>query len=162
MPMMPERVKYRKMHRGSRAGLATRGNTVAFGEYGLKAIDNGLIRSNHIEACRVAMVRRLRGAGKLWINIFPHKPVTKKPAETRMGKGKGDLDHWVAVIKRGRILFEVSGVPEDFAKALLEQANVAVVPGLPFGCDKNVRLSFATSMQNITEGLNRLEKWLAG
>ncbi len=119
MALLPKRVKYRKSQKGKCRGVASSGSRLAFGEYGLKAIDNGLIRSNHLEACRVAMVRKLRGAGKLWINIFPHKPVTKKPAETRMGKGKGDLDHWVAVIKRGRVIFEVSGVPEDFAKNLL-------------------------------------------
>ncbi|MEI8012295.1 MAG: 50S ribosomal protein L16 [Candidatus Omnitrophota bacterium] len=119
MALMPKRVKYRKAQKGKCRRIATTGSKLSFGEYGLKALDNGLIRSNHIEACRVAMVRKLRGAGKLWINIFPHKPVTKKPAETRMGKGKGDLDHWVAVIKRGRVIFEISGVPEDFAKSLL-------------------------------------------
>jgi len=119
MAILPKRVKYRKSQKGKCRGIAFSGSRLSFGEYGLKAIENGLIRSNHIEACRVAMVRKLRGAGKLWINIFPHKPVSKKPAETRMGKGKGDLDHWVAVIKRGRILFEISGVPEDFAKNLL-------------------------------------------
>ena len=119
MALVPKRVKYRKSQKGKCRGVASSGDRLAFGEYGLKSIDNGLIRSNHLEACRVAMVRKLRGAGKLWINVFPHKPVTKKPAETRMGKGKGDLDHWVAVIKRGRIIFEISGVPEDFAKSLL-------------------------------------------
>ena len=119
MAVMPKRVKYRKSQKGKCRGVSNRGDRLNFGEVGLKAIDNGRVRSNHIEACRVAMVRKLRGAGKLWINIFPHKPVTKKPAETRMGKGKGDLDHWVAVVKRGRILFEISGVPEDFAKNLL-------------------------------------------
>ena len=119
MALLPKRVKYRKAQKGKCRGVASSGSRLAFGEYGLKAIDNGLIRSNHLEACRVAMVRKLRGAGKLWINVFPHKPVTKKPAETRMGKGKGELDHWVAVIKRGRVIFEISGVPEDFAKSLL-------------------------------------------
>ncbi len=119
MALMPKRVKYRKAQKGKCRGVATSGDRLAFGEYGLKVLENGRIRSNHIEACRVAMVRKLRGAGKLWINIFPHKPVTAKPAETRMGKGKGDLDHWVAVVKRGKILFEISGVPEDFAKNLL-------------------------------------------
>ncbi len=119
MAILPKRVKYRKAQKGKCRGISSSGCRLAFGEYGLKAIENGLIRSNHIEACRVAMVRKLRGAGKLWINIFPHKPVSKKPAETRMGKGKGDLDHWVAVIKRGRVVFEIGGVPEDFAKNLL-------------------------------------------
>lgn len=119
MALMPKRVKYRKDQKGKCRGVATSGDRLSFGEYGLKVLENGRIRSNHIEACRVAMVRKLRGAGKLWINVFPHKPVTSKPAETRMGKGKGDLDHWVAVVKRGKILFEISGVPEDFAKDLL-------------------------------------------
>jgi large subunit ribosomal protein L16 len=118
MALMPKRVKYRKSQKGKCRGLSTRGDRLAFGEFGLKVLDNGRIRANHIEACRVALVRKLRGAGKLWINVFPNKPVTKKPAETRMGKGKGDLDHWVVIVKRGRILFEISGVPEDFAKNL--------------------------------------------
>ena len=116
---MPKRVKYRKAQKGKNRGIATKGNQLSFGEYGLKALENGLIKSNHIEASRVVIARKLRGAGKLWINIFPHKPVTKKPAETRMGKGKGDLDHWVAATKRGRVLFELGGVPEDFAKSVL-------------------------------------------
>ena len=119
MVLLPRKVKYRQAQKGKIRGIATSGNKVHFGEYGLKAIENGLIRSNHIEACRVVVARKMKGAGKLWINIFPHKPVSKKPAETRMGKGKGDLDHWVAVIKRGRVLFEISGVPEDFAKMVL-------------------------------------------
>ncbi len=119
MVLLPRKVKYRKSQKGKMRGIATSGNKIHFGEYGLKAIENGLVRSNHIEACRVVVARKMKGAGKLWINIFPHKPVTKKPAETRMGKGKGDLDHWVAVIKRGKVLFEISGVPEDFAKMVL-------------------------------------------
>ncbi|MCK4882718.1 MAG: 50S ribosomal protein L16 [Candidatus Omnitrophica bacterium] len=119
MVLLPRKVKYRKAQKGKIRGIATSGNKVHFGEYGLKAIENGLIRSNHIEACRVVVARKMKGAGKLWINIFPHKPVSKKPAETRMGKGKGDLDHWVAVIKRGKVVFEISGVPEDFAKMVL-------------------------------------------
>lgn len=119
MVLLPRKVKYRKSQKGKMRGIATSGNKIHFGEYGLKAIENGLVRSNHIEACRVVVARKMKGAGKLWINIFPHKPVTKKPAETRMGKGKGDLDHWVAVIKRGKVMFEISGVPEDFAKIVL-------------------------------------------
>ena len=119
MALMPKRVNYRKSQKGKCRGISTRGDRLSFGEYGLKSLENGRVRANHIEACRVALVRKLRGAGKLWINVFPHKPVTKKPAETRMGKGKGDLDHWVVIIKRGRILCEISGVPEDFAKNLL-------------------------------------------
>ena len=119
MALMPRKIKYRKSQKGKIRGIATSGNKMHFGEYGLKAIENGLIRSNHIEACRVVVARKMKGVGKLWINIFPHKPVTKKPAETRMGKGKGELDHWVAVIKRGKVVFEISGVPEDFAKMVL-------------------------------------------
>jgi large subunit ribosomal protein L16 len=119
MGILPKKVKYRKSQKGKIRGISTSGNRIHFGEYGLKALENGLIRSNHIEACRVIVARKMKGAGKMWINIFPHKPVTKKPAETRMGKGKGDLDHWVAVVKRGKVVFEVSGVPHDFAKYVL-------------------------------------------
>lgn len=118
MAVIPRRVKYRKSQRGKNRGLAIRGSFLTFGEYGLKALENGIIRSNHIEAARIVVARKSRGAGKLWIKIFPHKPVTKKPAETRMGKGKGDLDHWVAAVKRGKVLFEMSGVPEEFAKQI--------------------------------------------
>ena len=118
MAVIPRRVKYRKSQRGKNRGIATRGSFLIFGEYGLKALENGIIRSNHIEAARIVVARKSRGAGKLWIKIFPHKPVTKKPAETRQGKGKGDLDHWVALIKRGKVLFEMSGVPEEFAKQI--------------------------------------------
>lgn len=116
---MPKRVKYRKSQKGKNRGIAIRGSELRFGEYGLKAIDNGLIKTNHIEAARVVVARKSRGLGRLWITIFPHKPVTKKPAETRMGKGKGDVDHWVCQIKRGKILFELGGVPEDFARQIL-------------------------------------------
>ena len=118
MILNPRKVKYRKTQKGKIRGIATTGGKMNFGEYGLKAIENGLIQSRHIEASRVVIARKLKGAGKLWINIFPHKPVTKKPAETRMGKGKGDLSHWVAVIKRGKVMFELSGIPEDFAKSV--------------------------------------------
>ncbi len=118
MVLMPKRVKYRKSQKGKTRGLGTRGSELNFGEYGLKAIENGFVRSNHIEAARVIVARKSKGAGRLWIRIFPHKPITKKPAETRMGKGKGDLDHWVAVAKRGNILFEIGGVPEDFARVI--------------------------------------------
>lgn len=117
MVMMPKRVKYRKAQRGSRAGLATRGSEISFGEFGLKALGNGWIKNTQIEAARVALTRRLRRGGKLWIRIFPDKPVTKKPAETRQGKGKGDLDHWVAVVKRGKILFELGGISEEMARS---------------------------------------------
>lgn len=116
--LMPRKVKYRKAQKGKNRGIATRGSSLSFGEYGLKSLDNGLLRANHIEAARVAAARKMKGAGKLWINVFPAKPVTKKPAETRMGKGKGDLDHWVCPVKRGKILFEMGGIPEEFARGI--------------------------------------------
>ncbi len=118
MAIMPRRVKYRKMQRGKLRGIATRGNTLTFGEFGLKAIENGMIKSNHIEASRVVIARKSHGAGKLWINIFPSKPVTKKPPETRMGKGKGELHHWACPIRRGKVIFEMAGIPEAFAKQI--------------------------------------------
>lgn len=122
MAMMPKRVKYRKAQRGSRAGISTRGSEISFGEFGLKALENAWIKNNQIEAARVVLTRRLRQGGKLWIRIFPDKPVTKKPAETRMGKGKGDLDHWVSVVKRGKVLFELAGVPEELARQVFRLA----------------------------------------
>ena len=118
MQLMPRKIKFRKAQKGKNRGVATTGNRLNFGEYGLKSLENGLIRGNHLEACRVAIAKKTKGAGKLWINIFPHKPVTKKPAETRMGKGKGEPDHWVANVRRGRVLLEMSGIPEDFAKSI--------------------------------------------
>jgi large subunit ribosomal protein L16 len=116
MVMMPKRVKYRKLQRGSRRGLATTGIDLAFGEYGLKSLENGWLKNTQIEAVRVILARQLHKGGKLWIRAFPDKSVTKKPAEVRMGKGKGDLDHWVAVVKRGRVIFELGGVPEEYAR----------------------------------------------
>jgi len=121
--LMPKRVKYRKVHRGRLKGRATRGTTVVFGEYGLQALEPHWITSRQIEAARRAIVRHVRRGGKLWIRIFPDKPVTAKPAETRMGGGKGALSHWVAVVKPGRILFEISGVPEDVAREALRLAG---------------------------------------
>ncbi|MCB9757225.1 MAG: 50S ribosomal protein L16 [Candidatus Omnitrophica bacterium] len=118
MKLLPSRVKYRKVQKGKNRGIATRGARLTQGEFGLKALDNGMIRSNHMEASRVVVARKLHGAGKLWIKIFPCKPITKKPAETRMGKGKGDLDHWSAPVQRGKILFEMGGVPEELAKSI--------------------------------------------
>ena len=108
--LMPKRVKFRKQQRGNRRGIATRGATVAFGEYGLQTLDPAWITNRQIEAARVAMTRHIKRGGKVWIRIFPDKPVTKKPAETRMGKGKGNPEEWVAVVKPGRILFELEGV----------------------------------------------------
>jgi len=116
MVMMPKRVKYRKLQKGNRRGIATTGATLAFGEYGLKVLENGWIKNTQIEAVRVILARKLNRGGKMWIRIFPDKSITKKPAEVRMGKGKGDLDHWVCVVKRGRILFELGGIPEEYAK----------------------------------------------
>ena len=119
MLLMPKRVKYRKTQKGKSRGIAVKGSQMHFGEYGLKALENGFIPARQLEASRVVVARKLRGTGKLWINAFPQKSITKKPAETRMGKGKGDLDHWVAVVRRGKVVFELGGVPEDFAKQIL-------------------------------------------
>jgi len=116
MVLIPKRVKYRKLQKGNRRGISTAGSELAFGEFGLKVLENGWIKNNQIEAVRVILARRLHKGGKLWIRIFPDKSITKKPAEVRMGKGKGDVDHWVCVVKRGRILFELGGVPEEFAR----------------------------------------------
>jgi len=116
MPLMPKRVKYRKLQKGHRRGVATSGAVLAFGEYGLKSLENGWLKNTQIEAVRVIIARQLSKGGKLWIRPFPDKSITKKPAEVRMGKGKGDLDHWVAIIKRGKILFELGGIPEEYAK----------------------------------------------
>ncbi|MCM8800148.1 MAG: 50S ribosomal protein L16 [Candidatus Omnitrophica bacterium] len=118
MVLMPKRVKFRKSQRGKRKGISTCANRVDFGEYGLKALQNAWFTNNQIEACRVMLARQLRKGGKFWIRVFPDKSVTKKPAETRMGKGKGELDHWVCVVKRGRILFEIGGVPEEYARRI--------------------------------------------
>src|SRR2546430_12442604 len=111
--LMPKKTKFRKVHRGRRAGYASGQTAVQFGDYGLKAMDAGWITNRQIEAARVAMTRKIKRGGKVWINIFPDKPVTKKPAETRMGSGKGSPEGWVAVIKPGRVMFELAGVPEQ-------------------------------------------------
>ncbi len=122
MPVMPKRTKYRKMQKGRNRGYATRGNKVNEGEYGLQATTAGWIKSNQIEAARVAMTRFIKRGGKVWIKIFPDKPITKKPAETRMGKGKGAPEYWVAVVKPGRVMFEIEGVTEDVAKEAMRLA----------------------------------------
>ena len=122
MPLMPARVKYRKMHRSSRAGLATRGHSVAFGEYGLQALERCWLDTKQIEAARVAVTRFMKRRGKVWIRIFPQKSYTKKPLETRMGKGKGPLESWVAVIRPANVLFEVDGVTEAVARESLRLA----------------------------------------
>lgn len=121
--LLPKRVKYRRVHRGRMKGKATRGNTVTYGEFGIVATEPCWIKSNQIESARIAINRHLRRGGKVWIKIFPDKPVTQKPAETRMGSGKGSPEFWVAVVKPGRVLFEVAGVPETEAREALRLAG---------------------------------------
>lgn len=128
--LMPKRVKHRKQFRGSMSGKATRGNTITYGEYGIISTEPCWIKANQIEAARVAMTRYIKRGGKVWIKIFPDKPVTAQPAETRMGKGKGNLEYWVAVVKPGRVMFEISGVSEEIAKEALRLA----VHKLPIKC----------------------------
>ncbi|AEY64724.1 MULTISPECIES: 50S ribosomal protein L16 [Eubacteriales] len=120
--LMPKRVKHRRVHRGRMTGKATRGNFVSNGEFGIQALEPAWITSNQIEAARIAMTRFIKRGGKVWIKIFPDKPVTKKPAETRMGSGKGSPEYWVAVVKPGRVLFEIAGVPEETAREALRLA----------------------------------------
>jgi len=121
--LIPKRVKYRRQHRGRMTGRALRGNTISYGEYGLMATEPCWITNRQIEAARIAMTRYMRRGGKVWIKIFPDKPVTAKPAETRMGSGKGSPEYWVAVVKPGRIMFEISGVDEEIAKEALRLAS---------------------------------------
>jgi large subunit ribosomal protein L16 len=121
--LMPKRVKHRKQMRGTMKGKANSGNTITYGEYGIVAVEPCWIKSNQIEAARVAMTRYIKRFGKVWIKIFPDKPVTAKPAETRMGSGKGALEYWVAVVKPGRVLFEIAGVPEETAREALRLAT---------------------------------------
>lgn len=140
--LQPKRVKYRKVHRGRRKGLAQSGDTIAFGDYGLRAEEPAWITARQIEATRRVLVRHLQRGGKLWIRVFPDKSVTKKPAETRMGSGKGAPDHWVAVVKRGRILFEISGVKENVASEAVHSASYK----LP------IATSFVTREKHKVEG----------
>ena len=121
--LMPKRVKRRRVHRGSMAGKAQKGNTITYGDYGLVALEPAWITSNQIEAARIAINRSIKRGGKVWIKIFPHKPVTQKPAETRMGAGKGSPEYWVAVVKPGRVMFEMSGVSEDKAREAMRLAQ---------------------------------------
>ena len=123
MPLMPKRTKHRKVQKGRNRGQATRGTTVSHGEFGLQAVEAGLITGNQIEAARVAMTRYMRRDGKVWIKIFPDKPVTRKPAGTRMGKGKGNTEFWVAAVKPGRVMFEIAGVSETTAREALRLAK---------------------------------------
>ena len=120
--LLPKRVKYRRVHRGRLKGKATRGNTVTYGDFGLQALEPAWITSNQIEAARVAMTRYTKRGGKVWIKIFPDKPITEKPAETRMGSGKGSPEYWVAVVKPGRVMFEIAGVSEEVAREALRLA----------------------------------------
>ncbi len=122
MALMPKRTKFRKSQRGSRKGNATRGNRVNFGEFGLQTLERGWITSQQIESCRVAINRHMKRRGKIWIRIFPHKPVSSRPPETRMGKGKGAPELWVAVVRPGHVLFEVGGITESLAKEALRRA----------------------------------------
>ena len=121
--LSPKRVQHRKQHRGRRAGDARGGVRVQFGDYGLKAVERGWVSNRQIEAARIAMTRKIKRGGKVWINVFPDKPVTQKPAETRMGSGKGNPEGWVAVVKPGRVMFELAGVPEPLAREALRLAG---------------------------------------
>jgi large subunit ribosomal protein L16 len=140
--LMPKRVKYRRVHRGRLKGTATRGNTITYGQYGLVALEPAWITSNQIEAARVAMTRYIRRGGKVWIKIFPDKPITEKPAETRMGSGKGSPEYWVAVVKPGRVLFEMDGVAPEIAKEAMRLASHK----LPIKC------KFVTKEETVEEG----------
>ncbi len=120
--LMPKKVKHRKTHRGRLTGEAKGGSRISFGEYGIQALEPGWVTARQIEAARIAMTRHVKRGGKVWINVFPDKPVTEKPAETRMGSGKGNPERWVAVVKPGRVMFELAGVPEDLARGAMERA----------------------------------------
>ena len=135
--LLPKRVKYRRVHRGRLKGKATRGNTVSYGDFGLMATEPAWIKSNQIEAARIAMTRYIKRGGKVWIKIFPDKPITEKPAETRMGSGKGSPEYWVAVVKPGRVMFEMEGVSEEIAREAMRLA----MHKLPIKC------KFATKEQ---------------
>jgi len=140
--LLPKKIKHRKQHRGRMRGLSKGQTTVQYGEYGLKALEPGWITNRQIESARVAITRHIKRGGKVWINIFPHKPVTEKPAETRMGGGKGSPEHWVAVVKPGRVMFELSGVPHPVAKEAMRLASHK----LPIKC------KFVTRDGDIFEG----------
>ncbi len=140
--LMPKRVKRRRVHRGRMKGQANKGNTVTYGQYGLVALEPCWITSNQIESARIAINRRIKRGGKVWIKIFPHKPVTQKPAETRMGAGKGSPEYWVAVVKPGRVMFELSGVDEDLAREAMRLAAMK----LPIKC------KFVTREESLEKG----------
>lgn len=130
MPLLPSRTKFRKSHRGSRAGNAKRGDKLSFGEFGIQSLGRAWMTANQIEAARVAITRNMKRKGKVWIRVFPHKPISKKPAETRMGKGKGSTEFWVAVVRPGTVLFELSGVSATVARESMRLADTK----LPFRC----------------------------
>ena len=146
--LMPKRVKRRKQHRGRMTGVATRGNKVSYGEFGLATTEPCWITSNQIEAARIAMTRYTKRGGKVWIKIFPHKPVTKKPAETRMGSGKGSPEYWVAVVKPGRVMFEIAGVAEEVAREALRLASHKLPCKTKIVKKEVETTSFLTTMQN--------------
>ena len=145
--LLPKRVKHRKMHRGRRSGIATRGATIAFGQFGLQALEDCWMTNRQIEAARRAMTRHVRRGGQIWIRVFPDKPVTKKPAETRMGSGKGNPEGWVAVIKPGRVLFEMGGVSHDVAKEAMRLAAAKLPIRTRF-----LALEEATQARTVEEG----------
>ena len=145
--LIPKRVKRRKQHRGSMKGSAQKGNIVAYGEYGLVAETAGRIKSNQIEAARIAMTRFIKRGGKVWIDIFPHKPITRHPAEARMGSGKGGVEYWVAIVKPGRVMFEMAGVTEDVAREAMRLA----AHKLPVKC-KFVKKEAETSVNTVEGG----------
>jgi large subunit ribosomal protein L16 len=152
--LMPKRVKRRKQQRGRMTGRATRGNVIAYGEFALVATEPGWIKSRQIEAARVAMTRYIKRGGQVWIDIFPHKPITQKPAETRMGSGKGNVEYWVAVVKPDRVLFEMAGIPEDQAREALRLASTK----LPIKCKFIKKESVAAAApvaENPVEGGER-------
>lgn len=140
--LMPKRVKYRKQHRGRMKGMAHRGNQLTYGEYGLQALEPAWITSNQIEAARRAMTRYIRRGGNIWIKVFPDKPVTEKPAETRMGSGKGSPEYWVAVVKPGRVMFEMSGISEEVAREAMRLAAMK----LP------IKTKFVAAVEQESEG----------
>ncbi|MGL5440294.1 MAG: 50S ribosomal protein L16 [Filifactoraceae bacterium] len=145
--LMPKRVKRRRVHRGSMAGKAQKGNTLTYGDYGIVALEPSWITANQIEAARIAMTRYIKRGGKVWIKIFPHKPVTQKPAETRMGAGKGSPEYWVAVVKPGRVLFELNGVPEEKAREAMRLA----MHKLPIKCKFVTKADFEVKVGEADE-----------
>jgi large subunit ribosomal protein L16 len=142
--LLPKRVKYRRVHRGRLTGKAMRGNTVTYGDFGLQSLEAAWVTSNQIEAARIAMTRYIKRGGQVWIKIFPDKPITEKPAETRMGSGKGSPEYWVAVVKPGRVMFEMGGIPEEAAREAMRLA----MHKLPIKC----RFATKAQLENEVEG----------